>query len=141
MAVGVFPFEGKEEVLRQMLALGVQANWALGLFVNVGFTPDLNTVLTDIVEAGFSGYTGSITLSSYSAIYTYAARDKATDAVAVIFSHDGGGIANTVTGWFVWDNVENKLIWVELFDVPKVMAIVGNIISLLPTEVLGKLLP
>jgi hypothetical protein len=137
----VFPFEGKLRELSLILASDIAAFWALGLLINNPPTFTLATELGDIDEATFSGYGGEQALTGWGDIYTYAARDKASDATALVWSHSGGGVANVVTGWYITDTDGDRLIYVEAFDTPKVMAIFGDVISLLPTVVLGKLLP
>lgn len=64
---------------------------------------DAETVLSDLTEADFSGYASQAI--TWSTTYTDPASGPgASDISTLTFSHNGGGTANTVYGWYMTMN-------------------------------------
>ncbi len=74
-------------------------------------TPDLDTVVSDFTEADFGGY-AALTITGWSAAITVADHAKSI-ANMCQFTHDGGGSANNIYGYYVVVQGSGELVWAE----------------------------
>lgn len=91
------------------------ADWKLRLYQN-NWTPSHADVLSDYMEATFSGYAeafpafGGATLVGDQAV--------ADDSAPRVFTHNGGGTQNDVYGYYIVNSVSGKLVSAERFALP-----------------------
>jgi len=133
----IYVYDGKEFTLATLLASDFgDMHWHL--FKN-DFVPDEDTELGDIVEADFSGY-GTVG-SPFGAITQDAFGRAVSDADPVTFTHDGGGVNNTIYGYYTTTSDDVTLLFVERFLAPRLMNALGASIQLLPRVLDGNLAP
>jgi len=116
--------------------LYILASWILGyaptnlkvhLYQN-NYTPVDSTVLGDLTEATFSGYAAAaVTLGTPTEVSNKA---KTVGTAAQVFTHNGGGTANTIYGYYVKDLSTGNLAWVERFGSSQIMTNNGDQISI-----------
>lgn len=99
-------------------------DYSVHLYQN-DFTPDENTVLTDLTVATYSGYSSKADQVTLHELNVGRNQGQA-QWPKQDFAHDGGGTSNTVYGWFI--KRVNKgsgggyiLAAVKRLDTPKVM--------------------
>lgn len=129
--------EGRQDVLTQYLSAR-GANHRIGLYT-ARAVYGVTAVLADITEATFSGYAiGTPTWVSFG-IDANGNSDYA--AAALTFTHNGGGTANTVIGYFVKDTASGKLLFLEDFGAPVTLNTNGQFVSVKPDMYGGLLAP
>lgn len=99
----------------------------LHLYQN-NYVPVDASVLGNFTEATFSGYADAVIAMQTPA--EVAGKAVSIDLVARTFTHNGGGTANTVYGYYVYDPFLGKLIWAERFAAPISMSAIPDIISI-----------
>lgn len=104
----------------------------LSLFKN-NYTVIDATVLADFTKADFTGYADASTLT-FGAVVTNVDGKAETDSVVKSFTYTALAGSQTVYGYYLWDNVLNKLILAENFSAPIVLT---PILSLLTVQVLA----
>lgn len=85
----------------------------LGLFKN-DVTPNVATVLGDLIIADFSGY-AAIVIAAWGAPYVGPGNRVEADGPSQQFNHSGGAVPNDVYGWFLIDTVGGALLALERF--------------------------
>lgn len=111
-----------------------QADWRLVLFQN-NYNPVPGSVLANLTLATFSGYAPGNVVNGAVAINGGGIAQMS--AGTVTFTHNGGGVANTIYGYAVIDNANNVLIWAERFAAQRSMGANGDSISITLTFTLG----
>jgi len=107
------------------------------LFKN-DFTPDANSVLADFTEADFSGYAK---VFPNEAFYKNDTDNRFEQQHAVgVFTHNGGGVSNTIYGWYAVGAVDNgggtqsEVMMSERFASPITMQESGDSIRIHPHQ-------
>lgn len=80
---------------------GERNNWTLHLFQN-DVTPTDTFSNASVTEATFSGY-ASVPLNSWGDAFVNAANIGESDETLRTFTHNGGGVGNTIYGYFIRD--------------------------------------
>lgn len=116
--------QGDTDMLNVLRADG---SWAktLRLFKN-DHVPAVADVNANYTEANFSGY-ASFDLGAWNAAFVNANGKGEIDADPATFTHNGGGVSNTVFGAYV-TNQAGDVIWAERFDAPRLMSANGDAI-------------
>src|SRR6185369_1853146 len=113
----VLPLEGTVNFLAGTAYVWTaDANLSYHLYKN-DLTPDKDTVLGDLVEADFSGYSSvTVTAWNYGSI-SLDAEDRAftTGTPDAVFTHSGGATDNDIYGYYVLGN-SGELMWVQRYD-------------------------
>lgn len=102
------------------------------------FTPDKDTILADLVEADFSGYgQGSVVPGDWFHVGTPPPPAEYNMGATgdLFFSHNGGGVANTVYGFYLVDPAAGALVFTARLATPYLMA--SNLNTLDVLAVLG----
>jgi len=121
----VVPDIGELVALASWLA-GVAPTLTMRLYKN-NYTPVDASILTDFTEANFSGYAAvGITMGSPSEVSNKA---KSVATAPAVYTHNGGGTANTIYGYYIHDTVLNQLMWAERFGSSQIMTNNGDQIS------------
>jgi len=82
---------------------GYMKGWfKIGLYVN-DHVPKLTDTISLYQQANFSGYQGAMLLYGFGQATMFGVRAKSV-ATTVVWTHDGGPIANDVYGYFVVNN-------------------------------------
>jgi len=98
----------------------------LRLYKN-NYTPIDSTLASDMTEADFSGYSQvGITMGSPTEV---ANKAKSVATAAAVFTHNGGGTANTIYGYYVYDTILGACLWAERFGSSQLMTNNGDEIS------------
>lgn len=114
--------------LQQIVANLFGAGIRLRLYSN-NYTPADNSALGNFTEATFSGYAAAA--PSMSAAAEVANKASSNDSLARVFSHNGGGVSNTIYGYYVTVlGGGGDLLWAERFPAPIVMSAAGSTISI-----------
>ncbi len=79
------------------------------LYTN-NFTPDEDTVLSDLTEATFPGYNPSAWTFD---LETFVAHVYRCFALANVFTRGAGGGGDMIYGYYVTDNTDTTLLWAE----------------------------
>lgn len=123
MAV-VYPYESRNQDLLELI--GAYSGFQLCLFQN-NITPDVDSVFADFTECDFSGYLyAGLTLGP---ILRDANDNAKTTALGIAFTHNGGGTANDVYGWFLVTDygTSPKVRHCDRFaDAPRIMSSSGD---------------
>jgi hypothetical protein len=123
----VVPDVGEVYIMNSWLAGFPPSSLFVRLYQN-NFTPDQNTLLSDLTVATFSGYAqASVTLGTFT---TVAHKAKSVGTAAQVFTHNGGGTSNTIYGYYVVDTFTGNLVWVERFGSSQIMLNNGDQISI-----------
>lgn len=112
--------------------------YSCGLFTAPA-TPAVTDGSAALTEATFSGYAQVNIVWGADALDANG-NEKSTGSVCT-FTHNGGGVSNTVLGYFVNDADNGLLLFSELFPSPMLMNTNGQFISVTPKLYLGKLDP
>jgi len=119
------PDIGELVILASWIA-GVAPTIVMRLYQN-NYTPVDASVLTDFTEATFSGYSAQgLTMGSPVEVANKAVSTATTPCV---FTHNGGGTANTIYGYYIHETVLNQLLWAERFGSSQIMTNNGDQIS------------
>jgi len=102
-------------------------NAILHLYKN-NYTPVDTSVLGNFIEANFSGY--NFVTTAMGAAVEIGGKATSTDAAARLFTHNGGGTANSIYGYYVTDFAITKVVWAERFAAPISMSAVPDQISI-----------
>jgi hypothetical protein len=122
----LFPDQGLVYQLQQILTAGVKYH----LFSN-NYTPTLDTLLSNLVEASWSGYTAvSLTWSSYS-INGVSSHSGFALASPISFGNSSGSSQNAY-GYYVTDSGNTLLLAVARFDAPPVVIPNGGTATVIP---------
>lgn len=123
------PLVMSEDGLIFALQLLIDETLTLHLYAN-NYTPVETSVVGDFTEATFSGYSGGVALSNWTApAIVGGVATSAADPVDQ--THNGGATSNTVYGFFV-KNVAGDLVWAERDPSPVVMNAAGQIYRVYP---------
>jgi hypothetical protein len=94
-------------------------------------TPTKSTIIGDMTECDFSGYS-SVDAADW-ALLSLTGHVQTIEADDVVFSHDGGGTANDVYGYYVTDPGNSFMYWSERFpSAPVNMGSSGQSITVSP---------
>ena len=126
MSTPVFTNEGEKRIL-DFLTAGMSR--ACMLFKN-NYTPVAASVFADFTDADFSGYSAGGAALSYAAATTNGGGQSQSLATQVSFSHNGGGTANDIYGYAIYDSVSSKILKAERFDTLINMAASGDVIKI-----------
>lgn len=124
MSTPVFVDEGENDVLN---LIKNNASMKCRLFKN-SLSPAHGTVLGDLTTCDFSGYADQAL--SYGTPATNGSNQGQMTASQLTFSHSGGGTANDVYGYAIFNNTSGKLHKVEVFDAPITLAVSGDDIKI-----------
>jgi hypothetical protein len=135
MPSGLCPDEG----LAVPLAFWLQASvsgviaWQCMLWVN-DFTPDADTVLADLIEATWGGYSRfNLNRSTWTNPVVTAGCAVTTWGTSPKVWSVTGGPVQTIYGWAIVDTVAGELRWVQRLDDADIAPVeVGGQFSLLP---------
>ena len=122
----IMPDEGELWLLEEIQTAAILNGQNLRLFKN-NITPSSISVIGDFTEADYSGYAG-VTTVSFASATEVSNKAQITDAAARGFTHNGGGTANTVYGYY-YESGSGKLILAEAFSSPVTMASFGDNVS------------
>lgn len=105
---------------------------ALGLKLRLyknNYTPSQSTVIGDFSgnEANFSGYAAATPAMGASSTISHKA--TSVDAATRTFTHNGGGTANTIYGYYVTDAGATIVYWAERLPAPVTMGSNGDTIN------------
>lgn len=103
---------------------------ALKLYQN-NYTPVQGSVFASFTEATFSGY-ATAAITDLGAPVTTSNKAVSTSAAAKVFTHSGGGVSNTVYGYYVVDAATFAVVWAERFSAPITMSSAVDSISITP---------
>jgi len=107
----------------------------LRLFQN-DIVPDVDTVEGDLDECDFESYNAVNVTWGATAINPDG--NAAKIGLLCLFTHGVGGVANDVYGWYLIDNLNGELKYVERFeDAPRVMDSLGDSIAITPSVTQG----
>ena len=122
----MFVDEGKTDMLNVVRAN--VAGMRIGLYKARAAALAHGTTLAGLTEADYSGYARQT--PAYGAAALDGANDGVSTAPDLTFAHNGGGVGNTVKGWFLLNTTTGKL-WAAA-DLPadKTMAAAGDSIIL-----------
>lgn len=95
------------------------------LYTNT-ITPGVGTAYADLTEATYSGYARQ-TVDLSAPVLNVDTEE--IDAAALTFTHDGGGVSNTVKGYAIVRTSDNKLIVAENLPTAKTMASSGDFVK------------
>lgn len=123
----LFPDVGLVFQLQQILTPRVHYH----LFSNV-YVPTLNTTLSDLTEASFSGYAPQPAPVSAFTITGVSGHQGYAIAPPVTFTNSSGGSEN-VYGYYVTDVSDAILLAVALFDGAPISIAAGGTQTVLPT--------
>lgn len=115
--------------LGDLLASWVQA-WRFGLFQN-DLTPDLSTVLAQIVPATFSGYAGLLTAAGWTAPALEGNRAVSRPG-PLSWTHDGGAVANWIYGYYVQTLAGALVLAQRVPNAPAYVGTLGRVVSVAP---------
>lgn len=127
---------GQAEQLDLIISTVAAANIKIGLYTARAGSGK-NTVLGDLTVATFSGYTAGGYATSWAAGSTDANNKWTRVGATVTPTHNGGGTANTVLGYYIYDATTNVLWYYEDFSAPIAMSSNGNAIPITPTLYCG----
>lgn len=114
----IFSNEGQLAIITEYLA-AQGANLRCGLYTARSvFSKAM--VLGDITAATFSGYAAQTPAWTSNGL-DGAGRNSWT-AATMTFTHNGGGTANTVIGYYLWNSNTGKLLFAEDFAAPIVLS-------------------
>ena len=90
------------------------------------YTPTIDTILADLTEADFSGYSSVSFAGSATGVDSdgYPIRESAV----VLYEHNGGAIINTIYGFFIMDN--NQIKYAERLASPVDMETTGDVLTI-----------
>ena len=134
---GILPDEGQDDQLDRLFAAEAP-NLRLGLFTSRTGSGTAS-VLANINAANYSGYAAQT--PAFSAIADSSNGRTRFQAALMTFAHNGGGVSNAISGWYLWNNNTNKLWWVEDFSGPITLSALGQSIPLNPIWYYGLLSP
>lgn len=117
-----------EVVLLEMLRSGVPLTACSCYLFQNNMTPDQNTVLADLTQATFSGYAASV--CNFGAATIVSHKGKIVGTAPLTFTHNGGGTANTIYGYYVKITTTSDLIYVERFSASQLMTNNGDQIGI-----------
>jgi len=122
----IWPLTGLISKLDEILTI----SYTMHLYKN-NYTPVIGSDVPDFLQADFSGYT-FVSLTGW----TPAAFDTIARAIShanqAQFTHNGGGVANSIYGYYVLDPGIN-LMWAERFTTaPITMALIGDTFGVVP---------
>lgn len=123
----IVPDEGEIRLLDMLVNAVGMTNVRLRLFQN-NITPDQDSVYATFTIATFSGYAD--TTPAMGAASTVSHKGKIVDGSARNFTHNGGGTANTIYGYYVVDTGTSKVLWAERFSSSQSMAANGDNIAI-----------
>lgn len=128
MSFLVVPDEGEKALLNLLRGGGMAGVTVKLKLFKSNTTPTQATVLADFTEADFSGY--NYATPSFGAATTDGSnKGVIQDSAARVFTHNGGGTANTVYGYYIEDTTNGKLLWAERFDASQSVSANGDNIS------------
>jgi hypothetical protein len=123
----IVPDVGELYVLAAWIAGYPPSNLKVYLYQN-NYTPVQGSVVGSFTEATFSGYASvSFTLGTPTEVSNKA---KSVATAASVFTHNGGGTANTIYGYYVKDGTTGDLVWAERFGSSQIMTNNGDQISI-----------
>jgi hypothetical protein len=125
----VVPDVGELYILAAWIAGYPPSSLKVHLYQN-NYTPVDSSVLGSFTEATFSGYASAV--FAFAAPSEVANKAKAVAISPTVFTHNGGGTANTIYGYFVKDLATGDLVWAERFGSSQIMTNNGDQISLPP---------
>jgi hypothetical protein len=99
----------------------------LKLFKN-NVVPSDASILSTFTEADFSGYAAAS--PTWSVATEVANKAQTNDSMPRVFSHSGGGTANTIYGYYVVSFAAPYLLWAERFPAPITMSASGDTITI-----------
>lgn len=117
--------EGKEDILAQYIA-AAGGDLRVRLFKN-NVAPARDKNVAFYTQADFSGY-ADVT-PSFGGEALNGDSDAEDDADPAVFTHNGGGTANTIYGWILFNTTTNKVLFGDTFAAPIVLASAGNYIA------------
>ena len=80
------------------------------------YTPTLAVVIGNVVECDYSGYAEVNTAGDWEAVQKDQDGKWSSMSANYIFSHSGGGVDNTVYGWYLVSGT--SLLLIQRFDTP-----------------------
>lgn len=135
--MSIFVKEGRKEQL-QAIITQLGANLRVGLFKAIAVVDD-TCVLANITDCDFSGY--AVATPAFSDAGFSANDNYQESAAAITFTHNGGGTANSVLGWYLYNTSTSKLHWFESFGAPVTLATNGQFITVTPLIFSGEVTP
>lgn len=123
----IVPEEGQKKLLDMLVGATGFTGVRLRLYKN-NYTPVAGSVYSSFTEADFSGYAG--VTPSFSAATIVNGKGNIQDSAARDFTHNGGGTANTVYGYYVVESGSTKILWAERFPSPLLMSVGGDKITI-----------
>lgn len=118
--------EGKPWLLR-LLIQNYAMRIRLRLFSN-DLTPTRATVASAYTEADFSGY--SQQLPSWPTPTLDAQNEGSTQADTITYTHTGSSSPQTVYGWYLYDIIDNVVIFSQRLPSPVVLSLAGDFVSI-----------
>lgn len=108
-----------------------EGKYRAGLFQN-NYKPKISSELVNLTPCNFSGYMGEQITGGWS-IPVSAGLYAITQAIDVLWEHDGGSIGNFVYGYYIVDD-DGDLVWAERFcPDPLVAHRLGETVRIRPT--------
>jgi len=119
---------GEDIAIEYLVNKDSPENLVLKLFKN-DVTPDESTVIGDLTEADFTGYSSqTLTGSSWS-----AASSGATSYAEQSFTSSADQTAQTVYGWYLERATGGELVAADRFSSPPTIENNGDVIKVTPT--------
>lgn len=127
--------EGQDDQLARLIAAEA-SNLRVGLYTARTGAGKAVTIVS-ITVATYSGYAAQT--PAWSPIADSAAGRSKQEAVELTYAHSGGGVANTITGWYLFNSSTNKLWFYEDFVTAITLDSSGDNIKVKPTLYFGDL--